>query len=271
MGTESVITGGIGGSRKTRHPLVGWCRKVLLWEGTVKLPRRRFLHLAAGAAALPTLSQIARAQDFPARPITIVVPFPPGGGLDTVARIIAEPMRASLGRPVIIENVAGANGSIGVGRVARAAPDGYTLSFSYWGTHVANGAIYALDYDVVRDFEPISLISSGAFLINARKTIPANDLKELLTWLKANPGKATAGNAGVGSLEHVSALLFQNSAGISLQSIPYRGASPAMQDVVAGHIDMMIEGAPVSLPQLRAQTIKTFAVTAGAVREVVGI
>ena len=227
-----------------------------------RLGRRRFLHLTASAAALPVLSRIARAQGYPSRPISIIVPFPAGGGTDTVARIIAEPMRVSLGRPVIIENVAGANGSIGVGRVARAAPDGYTLSFGQWGTHVVNGVAYALDYDVVKDFEPISLISSGTFLVVARKNILANDLKELLAWLKANPGKATVGNAGVGSPEHVGALLFQNSTGTSLRSVPYRGAAPAMQDLAAGHIDMIIVSANVALPQVRAGAIKAFAVTA---------
>jgi tripartite-type tricarboxylate transporter receptor subunit TctC len=207
---------------------------------TMRLHRRTFLHLAAGAAALPTVSHVARAQTYPARAITIVVPFPAGGGTDTVARIIAEPMRASLGRPVIIENVGGANGSIGVGRVARAAPDGYTLSFGQWGTHVANGVAYKLEYDLVQDFEPISLIASTAFLINARKTMPANDLNGLIAWLKENPGKATAGNAGVGSMEHVGGLLFQNFTGTSFQSVPYRGTAPAMQDLVAGQIDIVI-------------------------------
>ena len=228
----------------------------------MKLPRRKFLHLAAGAAALPTVSRVARGQAYPARPINIVVPFPPGGGTDTVARIIAEPMRASLGRPVIIENVGGANGSIGVGRVARAAPDGYTLSFGQWGTHVANGVAYKLEYDLVRDFEPISLIANTAFIIVGRKGIPANDLNGLIAWLKANPGKATGGNAGVGSMEHVSGLLFQNSSGTSFQSVPYRGTAPAMQDLVAGQIDMEIEGALVAIPQIRAGAVKAFAVTA---------
>jgi tripartite-type tricarboxylate transporter receptor subunit TctC len=228
----------------------------------MRIPRRRFLHLAAGAVALTAVQRIARAQTFPTRPITLIVPFPAGGGTDTVARIIAEPMRASLGRPIIIENVSGANGSIGVGRAARAAPDGYTLSFGQWGTHVANGVAYALDYDLVRDFEPISLIANGPFLIVARKSIPANDLKGLLSWLKANPGKVTAGHDGVGSLEQVGAVMFQNSTGTSLQLVPYRGSAAALQDLVAGQIDMMIEGAIVALPQVRAGAIKAFALTA---------
>jgi tripartite-type tricarboxylate transporter receptor subunit TctC len=228
----------------------------------MKLPRRQFLHLAAGAAAQPAATRIARAQTYPAHPITMIVPFPAGGASDTVARIILEPMRASLGQPIIIENVTGASGTLGVGRVARAAPDGYTLSLGHWQTYVANGAVYALNYDLLNDFEPISLIASGAFSIVARKGIPANDLKGFIAWLKANPGKATAGNSGAGSMEHLGGILFQNSTGTSLQSVPYRGAAPAMQDLVAGQIDMMIEGVLVSLPQIRAGTIKVFAVTA---------
>jgi tripartite-type tricarboxylate transporter receptor subunit TctC len=175
---------------------------------------------------------------------------------------MAESMRVSLGRPVIIENVAGANGSIGVGRVARSANDGYTLGIGNIANLIFNGALYPLEYDLVKDFESISLISTGTFLIIARKGVPANDFKELLAWLKTNPGKATAGNAGVGSPEHVGALQFQNSTGTSLQSVPYRGAGPAMQHLVAGHIDLMIEGALVSLPQVRAGAVKAFAVTA---------
>jgi tripartite-type tricarboxylate transporter receptor subunit TctC len=228
----------------------------------MKLPRRRFLHLAAGTAALSATSRIAWSQTYPSRPITIIAPAPAGGGTDTIARIIAEPMRVSLGRPIIIENVSGANGSIGVGRVARAAPDGYTLCLGQWGTYVANGVAYKLEYDLVKDFEPISLIASGPFLIFARKSIPANDLKGLLSWLKANPGKVTAGNSGVGSLEHVGAVMFQNSTGTSLQLVPYRGSAPALQDLVAGQIDMMIDGALVALPQVRTGAIKAFALTA---------
>src|SRR6516162_4323036 len=150
----------------------------------MKLPRRKFLHLAASAAALPAVSHNAWAQTYPARPIVIIMPFPPGGGIDAIGRIVAEHMRALLGQPVVVETVAGANGSIGTGRVARAAPDGYTLVAGAWNTHVANGALYRLQYDVVKDFEPIALIASNPHLISARKTMPANDLKELIAWLK---------------------------------------------------------------------------------------
>src|SRR5262245_27053341 len=158
----------------------------------MKLHRRQFLYLAAGAVALPTASRIAWAQTYPLRPITIVVPFPAGGSTDVIGRILAEKMRASLGQTVIIENVGGAGGSIGVGRVARAAPDGYTLDIGQWDTHVANGATYTLNYDLRNGFEPVALISSNPLLILSKKTMPADDLKGLIAWLKANPERASA-------------------------------------------------------------------------------
>jgi tripartite-type tricarboxylate transporter receptor subunit TctC len=228
----------------------------------VKLPRRQFLHLAAGAAALPALSCIARAQSFPTRPITIVVPYPAGGPSDTVIRIISEKMKASLGQAVVIENVGGAGGSIGVGRVARAAPDGYTLVAGIWNTHVANGALYALTYDVVKDFEPLSLLVTAPNVIVARKTIPANQLSELIDWLKTNPGKASQGSAGVGGMGHVVGVLVQNLTGTRFQHVPYRGSAPAMQDLVAGQIDMMFDVPSITLPQVRAGAVKAYAVMA---------
>ena len=153
------------------------------------LSRRSILRLVAGMAGLPAVASSALAQTYPTRPITIIVPFPPGGGGDNITRIVAERMRVSLGQPVIIENVSGASGSIGVGRVARASPDGYVIGFGYWGTHVSNPTVYSLDYDVVNDFEPISLLTSAPWLIIARNSLPAKDLKEWIAWLKANPGK----------------------------------------------------------------------------------
>jgi tripartite-type tricarboxylate transporter receptor subunit TctC len=228
----------------------------------MKLPRRRFLHLAAGAAALLVLSPIARAQTYPSRPITLIVPFPAGGSTDAVGRIVAERMRASLGQAVVIENVGGAGGSIGVGRVARAAPDGYTLDIGQWDTHVANGATFALSYDVVKDFEPIALLSSNPFLILAKKAVPADDLKGLVAWLKANPDKASQAIPTAGS--HVAGLLFQKETGTRFAFVPYRGGGPAMQDLVAGQIDLMIIQAAVALPQVRAGAVKAYAVTAGS-------
>ena len=224
--------------------------------------RRNFLHLAAGAAALPVVSRVARAQAYPSRPITMVVPYAAGGPTDVIGRIVAEGMRASLGQPIIIENVGGASGSIGVGRVARAVGDGYTLSIGDWSTHVVNGAIYALQYDALKDFEPIALLVSNPYLVVAKKSMPANDLKGLIAWLKANPGNALVGTAGVGSPPHLGGVLLQNATATRLQFVPYRGTGPAMQDLVAGQIDMVIDNPANSLPQLRAGTIKAYAVTA---------
>jgi tripartite-type tricarboxylate transporter receptor subunit TctC len=227
----------------------------------MKLPRRKFLHLAAGAAALPGVSRIALAQTYPTRPITIVVPYAAGGPTDTIARILTERMRVSLGQIVIVENVTGAAGTIGVGRVARAAPDGYTICIGHWGTHVVNGVLYDLPYHVLNDFEPVSLIATNPALIVARKAVPANTLQELIAWLKANSATATQGTAGLGSASHVSGVYFQAITGTRFQFVPYRGAGPAMQDLVAGQIDMMIDQAANSLPPVRAGLIKAYAVT----------
>src|SRR5262245_55419899 len=227
----------------------------------MKLPRRQFLRLATAAATLPAVSSIVRAQAYPTRPMTMIVPYSAGGPTDTIARIMAERMRTSLGQIVLVENVTGAAGTIGVGRVARAAPDGYTISIGHWGTHVVNGAIYELPYHVYNDFEPVSLIAANPQLIVSRKAIPAKDLQELVAWLKANSAKATQGTAGHGSGSHVSGVYLQSITGARFQFIPYRGAGPAMQDLVAGQIDFMIDQAANSLPQLRAGTIKGYAVT----------
>src|SRR5262245_1008800 len=167
----------------------------------VNLPRRRFLHLVAAAAAMP--SRIAWAQAYPARPITIIVPIPPGAVADITARVIAEPMRVTLGQPILIDNVAGAGGSIGVGRAARAAPDGYTLSFGNWLTHVGASAAYPVQYDVLKDFEPVSLLTQSPMWLVARNGFPAKDLQELIAWLKANPDKPTAATVGSGGAGHV--------------------------------------------------------------------
>ena len=177
--------------------------------------RRQFLHLAAGAAALPAVSHIARAQAYPSRSITMVVAFAAGGSGDTIMRIVADHMRSTLGQTIVIENVGGAAGSIGVGRVARAAPDGYMLSYGNWATHVLNGAVYALNYDVLKDFEPISIVSTESITIVGRKSLPANDLKGLIGWLKANPGKASAGTTGPGGVGHVIGVFFQQETGTS--------------------------------------------------------
>ena len=226
----------------------------------MKLPCRKLLYLAACAAALSVVSQTTEAQTYPSRSITIVVPAVAGGPLDVLARILSERMRLTLTQPLIIENVAGAAGSIGVGRVARAPPDGYTLTVGMWGTHVVNAAIYPLSYDVVTDFEPIGLIGSMPELIVANKTIPANDLKGLIEWLREHPDKATQGTSGVGSAGHVAGVFFQNVTSTRFQFVPYRGLAPAMAALVAGQVDMMIDVPTSSLPHVRSGGIKAYAV-----------
>jgi tripartite-type tricarboxylate transporter receptor subunit TctC len=228
----------------------------------VKLPRRQFLHLVAGAAAVPAVSRIAAAQSYPSRPITLMVAFPPGGLTDVVGRLVAEGLRTALGQTVVIENVGGATGSIGTARVARAAPDGYTLVVGIWNTHVANGAIYPLQYDVVTDFEPIALLADAPLVFLGKKALPANDLTQLIAWLKANPDKASMGTTGAGGPGHLLALLMQKETGARFAMVPYRGANPAVQDLVAGQIDLMIANTATSLPHVRAGAIKAFAVTA---------
>jgi tripartite-type tricarboxylate transporter receptor subunit TctC len=217
-----------------------------------------FITAALVIAAVNTAS----AQVYPSRPLTLIVPFPAGGSTDAIGRIVAERMRVSLGQPVIIENVGGAGGSIGVGRVARATPDGYTLDIGQWDTHVANGATFSLSYDVLKDFEPVALISSNPFLILAKKAMPADDLKSLIAWLKGNPDKASQAIPTAGS--HVAGILFQKETGTRFAFVPYRGGGPAMQDLVAGQIDLMIIQAAVALPQVRAGAIKAYAVTASS-------
>jgi tripartite-type tricarboxylate transporter receptor subunit TctC len=203
----------------------------------------------------------AQAQVYPSRPITIIVPFPAGGPVDMLARILSEPMRSSLGQPMIVENVSGAGGSLGIGRLARAAPDGYTLGIGNWTSSVGAPAIYPLAYDILQDFEPVALLAISQLMVVGSKAFPPNDLRELIAWLKANPGKASAGTIGVGSPSHVGGLYFQSLTGTRFQFVPYRGAAPALQDLVAGQIDLRF-GAEASqtLPYLRSGTIKPFAV-----------
>jgi tripartite-type tricarboxylate transporter receptor subunit TctC len=222
---------------------------------------RQVLFAAALAAVLQSATS-AMAQTYPSRPITMVVPLGVGGSTDVIARIMAEGMRASLGQPIIVENTTGAGGTIGVGRVARAAPDGYTIGIGQWGTNVASGAIYPLQYDLIKDFEPVALIATQPFLIVAKKSVPANNLGELIAWLKANANKASQGNSGIGTPSHVGGILFQNAIGVHLTMVPYRGAGQSMQDLVAGQIDVMLDTPALSLPQVRGGTIKAYAVTA---------
>jgi len=215
----------------------------------------------AFATSLGSVSN-ANAQTYPARPISMIVPLAPGGSTDVIGRIMAEGMRQVLGQPVIVENVTGAGGTIGVGRVARAAPDGYTFGIGQWGTNMANGAIYNLQYDLVNDFEPIALIATQPFLIVTRKTMPAKDLRELVAWLKDNADKASQGNSGIGTPSHVAGVFLQNAVGARWQLVPYRSAGLSMQDLVAGNIDLTLDTPAISMSQVRSGNIKAYAVTA---------
>jgi tripartite-type tricarboxylate transporter receptor subunit TctC len=207
------------------------------------------------------LASVASADDFPSRPITMIVPFAAGGPTDVIARLMAQQMGNTLGQNVVVEDITGAAGSIGVGRVAKAAPDGYTIGIGHWSTHVANGAIYALPYDLLKDLEPIALLPSNPMLIVTGKSMPANNLRELVAWLKDHP-TATIGTAGVGSGSHISGVYFQNFAGTHLQYVPYRGTDPALIDLMAGRIDMMFDQVSEATQKLQAGQIKAFAVTA---------
>jgi tripartite-type tricarboxylate transporter receptor subunit TctC len=202
-----------------------------------------------------------QAEDYPTRPVTIIVPFPAGGSTDAIARILSEGMRSRLGQTIVVENVGGASGNIAVGRVARAAPDGYTLVLGSWPTHVLNAAIFTLPYDPISDFEPVSLVSTQPLFIIGRKSLPATNLSELIAWLKANPGRGTQGTAGSGGASHVAGVFFQKASETQFQLVPYRGAGPAMQDLAAGQIDMMVDLAASAAPQVRAGNVKAFAVT----------
>jgi tripartite-type tricarboxylate transporter receptor subunit TctC len=210
--------------------------------------------------ALATSSTFA--QTYPVRPITLVVPFAAGGPVDTVARILSGPMAKSLGQPVVVDNTVGAGGSLGVGRVARAAPDGYTVSIGHWSTHVVNGAVYALNYDLLKDLEPVAMIGGNSMLIVSKTTLLAKNLGELIAWVKANEAKVNVGTAGPGSGTHVSGVYFQNAIGAKLQFIPYKGTGPAMQDLIGGQIDLIVDQMSNSMPQVRGGKIRAYAITA---------
>ena len=207
----------------------------------------------------------APAQPYPSRPVTFIVAYGAGGPVDTLARILSEPMRTSLGQPVIVENVTGANGTIGVARAVRAVPDGYTVSIGNWPSHVVNGAIYTLPYDIRTDFEPVARLPSNPYVVVARKDLPATDLKGLVAWLRANPDKATEGTAGPGSGQHVSGIYFQKATEATMQFVPYRaGSSEIMKELVGGHIDLTFDQAISALPYVRNGQVMAYAVTANA-------
>ena len=211
--------------------------------------------------AVLTWSGDALADDFPSHPVTIVVPFSAGGPSDAMARILAERMQRTLGQTVLIENVTGAGGSLGVGRVVRAPADGYTVEFGHLGTNVANGAIYKLGYDLVTDLEPVVLLPSNPMIIVSKNAVPAKTLSELLAWMRAKPTPPTAGTAGAGSGSHIAGLYFENITDIKLQYVPYRGTAPALNDLVAGQIDIIVDQTSNSIAQVRAGTIRAYAVT----------
>jgi tripartite-type tricarboxylate transporter receptor subunit TctC len=215
--------------------------------------------LCLGAAlAIVALTELAGAQSYPTRQVTFIVPYGAGGPVDTMARTLSDAMRASLGQPIVIENVTGANGTIGVARAVRAAPDGYTVSIGNWPSHITNGAIYNLSYDIQKDFEPVALLPANPYVVVARKSLPANDLKELIAWLRANPDKASQGTGGVGSGQHISGVYFQKVTGAKFQFVPYR----------AGSADIGFEQAIAALQQVRAGNIKALAVTSNKRLEV---
>jgi tripartite-type tricarboxylate transporter receptor subunit TctC len=224
---------------------------------------RRLLIFAALAGSLVNITG-ASPQNFPTRPVTIVVPFAAGGPADAMARVIGDRMRASLGQQVIIENVVGAAGSVGVGRVVRAAPDGYTISIGHWSTHVVNGAIYDLPYDLLKDLEPVAQLPANPQFIVSKKSVPANNLKELIAWLKANESRVSAGTAGPGSGSHIAGVYFQQITGTHFPFVPYRGTGPALNDLIAGQIDLIIDQTSNSMAQVQAGAIKAYAVTAKA-------
>ena len=208
------------------------------------------------AAVLAAFAGVALAQSFPTRPVTLIVPFPPGGSTDTAARIIGEAMRVPLGQPVVIENVGGAGGSIAIGRVARSAPDGYTIDIGQWDTHVG-AIIYPINYDLQKDLAPIGLMSVNPQLMIARKGFPADDLKGLVAYAKANPGKVTFVDQNAAA--KVTGILMMQATGAKVEFIPYRGAGPAMQAMLGGQVDLMVVQAAVTLPQARAGTVKILA------------
>jgi tripartite-type tricarboxylate transporter receptor subunit TctC len=219
----------------------------------------RALALFAMCASITSTS----AQDYPSSPISMIVPFAAGGPTDSLARLVADQMQHALGQSIVIVNVPGAAGTIGVGRVVRSPADGYTIGIGHWSTHVLNGAFYQLPYDLVTDLEPIALLPANPAFIIVKKDLPTNNVTQLVAWLKASEGKASAGTAGSGAVSHVVGVYFQNMTGTSFQFVPYRGGTgPALTDLIAGHIDLMFDQASNSIAQVRAGNVRALAVTA---------
>jgi tripartite-type tricarboxylate transporter receptor subunit TctC len=227
----------------------------------MKLPRRKFLKLAGAFVAVAALWRVSTAESHPTRPITMVVPSAPGGPTDAMARVVAEQIRGLLGQPVIIENVTGADGSIGTLRAARAKPDGYMIELGTVSTHMLNGALYSLPYDILNDFAPIAPVAASWPFLFTRKTMPAKNLNELIVWLKANPNKASAGIPS--TFFRLATAFFQKETGTHFTLVPYRGVAPAIQDLVAGQIDLLFS-TPDALPLVGAGGIKAYAATSDA-------
>ncbi|MBR0716165.1 tripartite tricarboxylate transporter substrate binding protein BugD [Bradyrhizobium liaoningense] len=215
----------------------------------------------AALLAVLAFTGAARADNFPSRPITIIVPFSAGGPSDAMARILAERMKVTLGQALLVENVTGAGGSIGVGRAVQSPPDGYTISFGHLGTHVANGAVYKLNYDLVADLVPVVLLPSNPMIVVSKNAVPAKSLAELIAWLKSRTSPATAGTAGAGSGSHIAGVYFESATGIKLQYVPYRGTGPALNDLIAGQIDVIVDQTSNSINQVRAGTIRAYAIS----------
>ena len=207
-------------------------------------------------------SSTSTAQSYPSRPITIVVPFSAGGPTDTLARIMGERMRTTLGQPVLVDNTTGAGGTIGTGRVVRAAPDGYTVSIGHWGTHVVNGAYYTLPFNLLTDFEPVAMIATNPQVIISKNAVPAGNLKELIAWIRANQDKVLMGTGALGGASHMGAIYFQNLIGVKFQYVPYRGGAPAMQALLGGEIDLYVTQVSNITTHVRAGKIRAYAVTA---------
>jgi tripartite-type tricarboxylate transporter receptor subunit TctC len=222
----------------------------------------KLLQTAFAFAVVFANSSTAFAQTYPSRPIMIVVPFPAGGPTDTLVRVMSERMRTSLGQPLVVEHVAGAGGSIGVARVARALPDGYTLSIGNWNSHVSSQAIYPVEYDLLKDLEPVSRLPVSRLWLVGSAALPAKDAAQLLGWLRSNPDKASAATAGAGSAAHLCGIYFQSKTGTRFQLVHYRGGAPAYQDLMAGHVDLMCAEASATLPHVRSGKIKAYAVLA---------
>lgn len=226
----------------------------------MKLRRRNFLQLTFGAAALPLFQRTVAAQDFPSRPVTLVVPLPPGGAFDAVARLLAEHMRTTLGQPVIVENIPGADR--GILKVIHAEPDGHTLGLGGWAPYVLRPLVFSLPFDLLKDLEPVALVADAPFWIVSKPAIPAKTLQEFIAWLKASSGKASAATTGAGGGSHLCGLHLQTTTGTTFAFIPYRGGAPALQELIGGQTDFMCDLAANSLPHVRAGNLRAYAVMA---------